>query len=383
MIKVINILEEGRMGGPQIRVLRVTPHLRDEDIDTLIIVPSNNSKVIQQALKEKCLKFELIYLTALQRNFFVLLKYIFLFPYEIIILVRLFLKKKPDLIHVSGGAWQIKGLLAAKLLNIPVIWNLNDTSQPWMIYRLFQLLKHLADAFIVAGARVHSYYLGNKPNKSVFVIPPPVDFSKFDPKLFSANYNTSVKRVLSVANISPVKDIETLVLTAKILCEQNERIEFRVVGKKLKSQTNYLRKIEHLIEKYNLKNFTLIGSSEDIAAEIAQANVFVCSSIFEAGPLTVLEAMAMGKPIVSTDVGDVSLYIENKKSGFVVPTRDARQIAECVEYFLKNTNEAQKMGQLARKVAKKNFDVCVIARLHAEAYSSLIKQKEHESHSWS
>ena len=188
MIKVINVLEEGRMGGPQIRVLRVTPHLRDEDVDTLIIVPSNNSKVIQQALKKKCLKFELIYMTALQRKFFVLLKYIFLFPYEIIILVRLFLKKKPDLIHVSGGAWQIKGLLAAKLANIPVIWNLNDTYQPWMVYGLFQLLKHLADGFIVAGARVHSYYLGNESNKSVFVIPPPVDFLKFDPKLFSTNF---------------------------------------------------------------------------------------------------------------------------------------------------------------------------------------------------
>ncbi len=87
--------------------------------------------------------------------------------------------------------------------------------------------------------------------------------------------------------------------------------------------------------------------------------------------MTVFEAMAMAKPIVSTDVGDVSQLITNGENGFVVPVRDASALAEKVTLLIESEELRKKFGSKVRQVAIDHLDIEICARRHAEFYRML------------
>ena len=142
-IQVGNIIEEGRMGGPQLRMFNLALSL-NKKIDMTLILPSQNSKIFKKKCKSLNIKTLSVDLTTLRRNWISILKYVFLFPIEVMKLSLLFKKYKFDIIHVSGGSWQIKGVIAAKLVGKKVVWELNDTYAPKVIRAFFFFNKRLS-----------------------------------------------------------------------------------------------------------------------------------------------------------------------------------------------------------------------------------------------
>jgi glycosyltransferase involved in cell wall biosynthesis len=111
---------------------------------------------------------------------------------------------------------------------------------------------------------------------------------------------------------------------------------------------------------------------DDVPSFLQSGDIFVYTSISESGPGAVWEAMSMGKAIVTTDVGSVSQYIENGKSGFVVPVKDVEALTEKVELLLGDSALRQKMGAEARLVAEKYLDLRVAAEKHASFYRQIL-----------
>ena len=115
-----------------------------------------------------------------------------------------------------------------------------------------------------------------------------------------------------------------------------------------------------------------IGFVEDIPKLLSRIDVFVCTSIKEASPTSVWEAMAMGKPVVTTDVGSVSQHIINGVSGYVVPIGDIKALAQKVNYLIENVEHQTLMGKEAIKVVKNRLSVKAAAEKHAYIYSKTI-----------
>mgnify|MGYP000067515015 FL=1 len=126
ILKVANIIEDGRIAGPQMRMTMIASSLKTK-INTKILMPKKDSKEFQKICKKLKVSYFLLPLTNLNKNWIALINYILLFPYEVVSLSRFFKKKQFDIIHLSGGSWQYKGLIAAKIANIKVIWHINDT----------------------------------------------------------------------------------------------------------------------------------------------------------------------------------------------------------------------------------------------------------------
>jgi len=80
----------------------------------------------------------------------------------------------------------------------------------------------------------------------------------------------------------------------------------------------------------------------------------------------------MGKPIVSTDVGDVPRYVINGESGFVVPVGDASALADRIRYLARNPEARARMGKEARRVAIRSFDLDECARMHILMYQQIV-----------
>jgi glycosyltransferase involved in cell wall biosynthesis len=372
-MKVINIIEEGRVGGPQLRILQVTPLLQTQGVDTTVIIPQNNSSDFQNRLIESGIPYYTTPLTTLQKHPKKLFYYLLNFIPELFILFKLFRNLMPDIIHVSGGSWQIKGLLAGRLAGSKVIWHLNDTKVHAVIMIIFRLIQNLSHAFITSGHRVQEYYLPHEKKRPIFNISAPVDCTFFNQELIKKTHTKDSQRIVTIININPNKDLKTFIEAAEILNKKSSRVlEFRIVGCVYESQKKYYENLKNLEKKLNLNNLVFVGGVEDIRYELINADIYVCTSLAEASPTSVWEAMAMAKPIVSTNVGEVDIMIEDGVSGHIVNPRDSRTLAEKVITLLKRPNEAKLFGQNARKRAEELLDSRLIAQKHKHAYVTFL-----------
>jgi glycosyltransferase involved in cell wall biosynthesis len=259
---------------------------------------------------------------------------------------------------------------------------------PFLIKIIFKFLAvSFCDAFITAGERVKDYYLSDKrfSKKSVMEIQAPVDTSIFDPQKVSPHQKIGCfegLKMVTVGNINPLKGIEYLVEMASILNKKFDNLNFFLVGPHLASQNEYLEKLFGLIKYLKLRNVHFHGPSDNVPSVLRASDIYVCSSIAEASPISVWEAMAMAKPIVSTDVGDVARFIKDGENGFVVPTKYAAALAEKVGQLIEDKKLRKSFGARARDVAVRYLDVSICAKRHAEFYRKIIKKSDYGLYPW-
>lgn len=116
---------------------------------------------------------------------------------------------------------------------------------------------------------------------------------------------------------------------------------------------------------------TFLGNVTDIPTLLSQKSVLLLSSVSEACPMVILEAMASGVPTVATDVGGVPELISD--NGIVVPSEDEEAFAEAMIKITENTDLLDEMREKCLKYSK-NYDKKVITRLYEQEYLSLTKK---------
>lgn len=375
-IRVANIIEEGRYGGPQARILAVAERLKPDGIESVIICPANESERFYAEVIKRRVPIRRLQLHRLSKSLHKIAQYILTFPEEVYFLYRLLELDKIDIVHCNS-ARQFKGVVAGWLAGKKVIWHLNDTWNPTAILSFFYLAAQLADCFILSGKRVQEYYfdryfMARKPSK---IIHPPVDCDIFNPGNVSPDQVVSTslgKKVVTVGNINPAKGYEYFIEAASYLCAFDEPVKCVIVGSYYPPQRRYFQKLNSLVVDKKLVNVHFAGASDCVQSILKAADVFVCSSIFESGPMSVWEAMAMGKAIVSTDVGDVRQFIQDGVNGFVVPTKNSKALADKIDILLKDARLRESFGAKARATAVKYLDISICARKHAEFYRQVL-----------
>ncbi len=385
-IKVANIIEEGRLGGPQIRIAEVAGRMnRDQNdkkikINNIIIFPFEDGELMKRRLEEKKARYLQMPLHRLSKEKIQLLKYIIFFFYEVWSLFKIFKKYKIDVVHVSGGSWQYKGVIAGKIAGCRVLWHLNDTKMPMIIQICFKFFADkFAHGFIVAAERVRKYYVEDLKiglGKPIFEVQAPVDCSFFNSEKVipdSKILSTGGVNIVSVGNINPYKGFEYFLGMAKELNKENLNLKFWIIGPSFESQKQYFKKLNELRKKYRLDNCFFYGACNDVRKILKVADIYVCSSIAEASPLSVWEAMSMKKAIVSTDVGDVSRFIRNGENGFIVPAGNSIALAQKVKELINNKEMRKEFGLSARQAVFEKLDIKHCVRAHEEAYIGIME----------
>lgn len=140
---------------------------------------------------------------------------------------------------------------------------------------------------------------------------------------------------------------------AGLLAPRFPRARFLIVG-----DGPTRAELERRLEALNVRERTSItGWRTDIPDLLAAMDIFVMPALVEGGPTTVLEAMAMAKPTVSTRVGMVPEVMEHGRSGLIVEPGNAQALAEAVAALLTDEPLRQRVGEQARKVAEARFSV--------------------------
>jgi glycosyltransferase involved in cell wall biosynthesis len=377
ILRIINLTEEGRWGGPQARIALIAKRLQRNGIETLVVAPNRDSNEFHRRLHQLGVRHKLLNLHRLTKERAILWRYFIFFGPEVLQLVRLIQDESVNIIHCNG-AWQIKGILAGWLGKRKIIWHLNDTRKSTILNITYRLLARLVDAFIVSSVRTKDcYFSGDSQSKDkrYCVIQAPVDTDLFNPESVKPAEDllrSNNLKILTVANISPGKGMEDFIDMAHVLVQKGHTVEFLIAGAHSASQRHYIETLKEKIRHYGLGNIRFLGSRVDIASVLQAADIYVCSSWTESSPMSVWEAMSMAKPIVSTDVGDVAHYILDGENGFIVPPGDPAALAEKVEVLIGNPELRKNFGNLAREVARRNLDVQIAAQKHESFYRLLV-----------
>ncbi len=132
-------------------------------------------------------------------------------------------------------------------------------------------------------------------------------------------------------------------------------------------------KLEEQVNNLGLaRQVHFLGLRTDIPDVLGAMDVFVLSSDYEGNPLSVMEAMAAGLPIVSTAAGGVPDLFESGKEGLIVQPGDVQGLSNSMSFLLGNRELRQSLGMAAPRRARENFDVATMAQAYQEFYENLV-----------
>ncbi len=160
--------------------------------------------------------------------------------------------------------------------------------------------------------------------------------------------------VVMVARIDPLKDVETYIRCAAIVAKKLPKVLFKLYGPVVDEE--YYSKCVALVEELGVKeHFKFMGPTKNPARAYNEADVVMLTSISEAFPFTVIEAMACEKVVVSSDVGGTKEVLEGH--GFIVKPKDYTAFSQHVLYLLEHPDIARKMGKDAREAIVNGFTI--------------------------
>jgi len=178
--------------------------------------------------------------------------------------------------------------------------------------------------------------------------------------------------VLYVGLLTPRKGVLDLVAASQLLFERGVDHELWLLGGTPDEGPIAEREVRSGLDGLDGRTRTLgTRAPEDMPAAYAQADVFCLPSWWEAMPLSVLEAMASGLPVVATAVGDASRLVQDGSTGFVVSPRDPVGLARALEVLLREPQRARSMGAAGRVRAREKFSSGVTAREISRLYLEL------------
>jgi len=197
-----------------------------------------------------------------------------------------------------------------------------------------------------------------------------VIYNGVDKKVFTDELRKELPQptVVTVARIDPLKDIITLIKSAAIVKAQIPDVKFLIYGSV--SVPDYYKQCLELREQLELTDTVIFaGHTSNMAGAYHSGDVVALTSISEAFPYSVVEAMMCGKPVVSTDVGGIREALGD--TGILVDPKDCDGLAEGIIRLLKNPELRASMGQEARERALSNFTLDKVLEMHLKSYLRL------------
>jgi glycosyltransferase involved in cell wall biosynthesis len=377
-------------GGPHNQALRLSAPLANRGWETIVLLPEESGNAAQR-LKAAGVEVVQIPLQRLRARAdpFLQLRFALGFYGEVAQIRRVIRKFGIDLV-VVGGLVNPHAAIAASLEGVPVVWQLLDTRAPAVLRAALMLLvNRLADVILTTGIEV----AGRHPKALAFgdrLIPffPPVDIGLFKPnqvQRVAARAELGLGEgdlvVGNVSNLNRQKGHDTFVAAAVHVRRRFPAVRFMILGTSYEHHSSYTRTLWNKAGSDGLRlgRDLIVRDPGSRVAELASAmDIFWLTSEprSEGIPTVVEEAMALGLPVVTTDVGAVREAVHHGVTGFVTPPRRPQTIAEVTYPLLEDPTLRKRIGETARQWAVEHCDTEICADTHLKAFEMAMRHHE-------
>lgn len=203
-----------------------------------------------------------------------------------------------------------------------------------------------------------------------------IDCSRFKLKTRSLQADLKV-RFVSVCRLVEKKGIEYSIRAIAALAETHPNIQYTIVGNGI--QREYL---QNLIQELDVgQHIHLLGwkRQDEVVQILNSSDILVAPSITsqngdqEGIPVAIMEAMAMGMPVVSTLHSGIPELVQNGVSGYLVPEKDVDGLLMKLKHLVENTEEWAKLGKAGRDYVEDFFNIQVLNDRLEDLYQNLIQ----------
>lgn len=299
-------------------------------------------------------------------------------------IVKLIKTEKPNIVHLNSSKISILGSLAAQLIRIKfasnshlirIIYTVHgwvfQEELPWWKRTFYRVLEKWTARFkthiiclsefdkqtavkqrVVPANKISVIYNGIKP----------IDFLPRDEARKRLGIPDNTILIGAIANLYKTKGLKYLIQAISQL--SGVRCQVSIVGEGPEHA-----QLENLIQQNKLTDTVILTGNIPNAAQLLPAfDIYVCSSIKEGLPYTILEAMQSGLPIVSTRVGAIPEVIADGENSLLIETKNSAQIAEKIKYLIAHPNIAKRLGEEARKDVLEKFGLERMIKKTKEVY---------------
>lgn len=279
-----------------------------------------------------------------------------------------------DLLHTDGPRNTFYAGLIGRLTRRPVVWHVRS-SEPDPYDRLLCLL---ASKIILVADALSCRFPGRRRMKKCVTIHNGVDLQRFDPLIDSDATpsdpycdNQSVL-VVHTGRVEPQKGQLYLIEACGRLRDHVPKLCMVFAG--TVKDGAYFQECIQKAESFGVRDrIGFTGHQEDVRGLLRAGDIFVLPSIRdEAFPRSLLEAMAMGKPVIATTCGGSCEAFEDETSGFAVPPEDSAALAEKLALLATQKDLRNRVGRVARRKVEACFGIEKNIELTVQAYEEVL-----------
>lgn len=300
-------------------------------------------------------------------------------PITLMSLLNIIKEERADIIHLHGYGASNFGRIAALVMGVPAIVHSHDDNPNYPLYQRIAdlVLARFTDKVIaVSGSAKESAINKRKFSESkVVVMHNAIPLEKFhglddyqiEKEKIRMGINSDYNVIGTMTRLREEKGNEYLLEAAAEVLKVFPKTVFLIVG-----DGPLREELQGLCKKLNIeKNVIFYGFSNDVQKLYSVFDINVIASITEGSPSALLEAMAIGNPIVSTDVGGLKEIIKDGETGLLVPSKNSTELAQKIILLLNNKHELKKLGKNAREESK-NYDIGLYVKKLENIYFTLL-----------
>lgn len=226
------------------------------------------------------------------------------------------------------------------------------TFEMYLHNKVLDIYKHV-DVFISP-----SLFLKNKLEemgfkKEIVYLPNFVDIKKFA-NCEEDNKNTKENSIVYFGRLSPEKGLWTLLEGAKLLKNGNKKLEIKIIG-----DGTIRKELEEKVKTERIDNVKFLGymKGEALYKEVKKSMAAVIpSEWYENNPMSVLEAFALGKPIIGSNIGGIPELVIDGITGYTFEPSNAEDLKSKIAFLIKDKDALYTMGRNARELVERKFN---------------------------
>jgi glycosyltransferase involved in cell wall biosynthesis len=278
-------------------------------------------------------------------------------------------REKPDIVHHFTIKPVIYGSIAARLARVPRIIN-TITGLGYVFIEDLSWLKRLVEQqYRLALACAHFTFFQNpedlefflkrkliKSEKTGLLAGSGVDIEYFSPpEVRELNFGQKPCTFIIISRLLKEKGVYEFVEAARLVKGQFPETQFQLLGKRDERNPTVIPPQD--IEAWRSEGLvTWLGETADVRPFLSRAEVVVLPSYREGLPRSLLEASAMGKPVITTDTVGCRDVVDPQINGLLVPVKDSRALAQAMIWMIEHPELRGKMGEAGRKKVEREFD---------------------------
>ena len=312
---------------------------------------------------------------------------------SILKLYALMKKEKYDIVHVHTPVAAVLGRIAAKLVGIKhIVYTAHgfyfhegmSKKQYQIFYNLEKFFaKYLTDWILLQSKEDYELCIEKKfkSKERIVHISNGVDIYKnFNPELIGSDVKEQLKKELGIGEKDRVicfigrlvkeKGILELLESFSLLKKDHQNVKLLIIGEASTSERD--QNTHYLLEgMFNDPDIIAVGFRTDIPQLLAISDIFVLPSYREGLPRSIIEAMAMKKPIVATNIRGCREEVIHGENGFLVEKQNALQLFEKLDIFLNQKELRKEFGENSRKIVETQFNEEIVIQKQYELFNRL------------